>query len=408
MMNHLSQRQLKILYKLLDKYEKSEGYINSSVKMQKKAIKPDEIMHDYYTTYDQDNIYSFVKEVKELEALDLIQIVYKNGVIDEIKANPVKWEEMYQLTGKMPKKDIMDVQRQYYESCNTSNPVIKAICEEKMAIINKGKIPKENNYWEDFRRTKKIIETCDNIMLNKSIIYEREFSQQYFKNSKEFGKYKETICKKIIDNIDMSDILYGLNWKDNKSEIEHIVLEEYNIYANPTYIFFKGNLTIVFQDGSIIKTSNDHSIGLSGDDIEKITSIETSDHNIITIENLTSYSRFHQDDYTAIFLSGYHGTKKKAFLKTLNKLLKNKTWYHFGDIDPDGFYILEHLKRSTGINFAPYKMDILTILQYKDYTKPLEENDILKANNLIKENKYTDILNFILNNNIKLEQEIVR
>ena len=82
-------------------------------------------------------------------------------------------------------------------------------------------------------------------------------------------------------------------------------------------------------------------------------------------------------------------------------------WYHFGDIDPDGFLILERLKGRTGIDFIPYHMGIDDLKKYSSYTKTLESNDIKKARNMIERNVHSEIMKYMLDHNEKLEQEII-
>ena len=84
-----------------------------------------------------------------------------------------------------------------------------------------------------------------------------------------------------------------------------------------------------------------------------------------------------------------------------------KQWLHFGDIDPDGFYILESLKRGTGIDIRPLWMGIEELKTYAGYGKPLQDNDRIKAKNLLRSGKYEDVMRYMLDNDLKLEQEII-
>lgn len=52
-------------------------------------------------------------------------------------------------------------------------------------------------------------------------------------------------------------------------------------------------------------------------------------------------------------------------------------------------------------------MGIEELEKYFDFTKTLEENDITKANSLIEKGKFVEIMNYMLEKNIKLEQEII-
>ena len=127
----------------------------------------------------------------------------------------------------------------------------------------------------------------------------------------------------------------------------------------------------------------------------------------MTVENLTSFNRINETDTFYIFLSGYHNSAKQTFLKKIFNQNPKKEYYHFGDIDPDGFYILENLCDKTAIDFKPYKMGIAELEKYSSFTKVFEENDIKKAKALIAKCCYADIMEYMLSHDRKLEQEII-
>ena len=183
--------------------------------------------------------------------------------------------------------------------------------------------------------------------------------------------------------------------------------KECNIFSNPSYVHFKGNGIISFEDGNRLKVSLDVPIALSSTSIEKITAFEIFDSKIMTVENLTSFNRINESDVFYVFLSGYHNSAKQNLLRKIFNSNQHKNYYHFGDIDPDGFYILENLRTKTNIDFKPYKMGIEELGKYSNFTKTLEGNDITKAKTLIEKGCHTEVLNYMLNHNQKLEQEII-
>ena len=71
--------------------------------------------------------------------------------------------------------------------------------------------------------------------------------------------------------------------------------------------------------------------------------IKVNSNRIVTVENLTSYNRINDNKSTFIYLSGYHNTAKQRFLKKIAENNSGVSWFHFGDIDPDGYYILKNL-----------------------------------------------------------------
>ena len=52
-------------------------------------------------------------------------------------------------------------------------------------------------------------------------------------------------------------------------------------------------------------------------------------------------------------------------------------------------------------------MGIDKLKTYAKYTKTLEKNDIIKANGLIEKNMYVKEMKYMLDNNVKLEQEVI-
>ena len=127
----------------------------------------------------------------------------------------------------------------------------------------------------------------------------------------------------------------------------------------------------------------------------------------MTVENLTSFNRINDSNTFYIFLSGYHNSAKQNFLKKIHSQNSQKEYFHFGDIDPDGFYILENLRTKTGIDFISYKMGIEELKKYSDFSKPLEQNDLIKAKALIEKDRHVQVLEYMLEKGIELEQEII-
>lgn len=52
-------------------------------------------------------------------------------------------------------------------------------------------------------------------------------------------------------------------------------------------------------------------------------------------------------------------------------------------------------------------MDVQQLINYRQYCKPLEKNDIVKGKSLLKMRFYDEVMEFMLANNCKLEQEII-
>lgn len=186
-----------------------------------------------------------------------------------------------------------------------------------------------------------------------------------------------------------------------------MVLSSNGIVQNPTYIYFKGDGILIFEDNTKVELSHNHPVAIISKDVDNIKHLTISAGDILTVENLTSYNRINSPNKFVMYLSGYNNKAKSAFLKRLNRFNEEKRWYHFGDIDPDGFCILNNLRKSTGIYFIPYKMDSERIKKYSEYTKPLEKNDIIKAKSLLQYDEFENVIQYMLLHNCKLEQEII-
>lgn len=226
-----------------------------------------------------------------------------------------------------------------------------------------------------------------------------------FGDSKLFEKeLKSKICTLLENYCTVESDVFS---NDEKSLKKEKILSHFMIVKNPTYFYFKGNGLITFTDGSKIELSYCRPIALRSDSIEDIVSVTVLCETIMTIENLTSFNRVCSKNLFCLFLSGYNNSAKTNFLKKIVDDNPQKEWLHFGDIDPDGFLILHNLRTKTGINFKPYYMGITELINFKKYCQPLEENDIVKAKAMAEKQMFSEIAQFVLDNNCKLEQEII-
>ena len=252
-----------------------------------------------------------------------------------------------------------------------------------------------------------IINLLDYILSDHPEILERELSIEVLHDSKKWEKiYRTKVCKILQESGSFHEIIDGL---EETKEIYDTILENLNVYKNPSYIYFKGNAKIKFADGRIINVAQNKALALPSTEVSAIDEIDILNKSVMTVENLTSFNRVRGTNVFFLYLSGYHNSVKQILLKKIfdQNQHKNVSYYHFGDIDPDGFYILENLRKKTGIDFKPYCMDVENLEKYRNYAKPFESNDFKKAESLIALEKYVDIATYMLNNKVKLEQEII-
>lgn len=233
---------------------------------------------------------------------------------------------------------------------------------------------------------------------------ERELSIGLFGDTKVFEKsYRTAVCSILEKNGDYGEKLYGIS---NEREKELIILGEHNIHANPSYIYLRGHGKFVLGNGTLLQVTPDYPIALCTGN-RGLKGVRIMCKTAMTVENFTTFHRMQSEKVFYNYLSGYHNTLKQYVIKRLaaeNPMLK---WYHFGDLDPDGFFILEHLKRGTGLAFEAFHMSIEDLERYRDFGKNLEENDRKKAETLMARGLYREELSYMLQENIKLEQEII-
>ena len=398
--------QKQILQKVLSKYESSKTYKGENSVSQSFTIRPSDIYKEYEKdSTDINEITDFEKQCKMLESERFIQIDWKYDRITKIAAisTDENWNRIRTILGVKDKntrlKEEIAFYSKFYEETTTPQ-IVKVFCKSQVEKLEAGKSAEYSR-----EEAKDIISLLNFILQNINEVLERELSISVLSNSKTWdSKYKAKVLR-ILKKCGCFNSLIK-NYIDEK-EKNKVILEEYNIFSNPSYVYFKGSGIINFKNEKTIKIYSDIPVALSSASINDIISFEIFDSKVMTIENLTSFNRIKENDTFYIFLSGYHNSTKQNFIKKLYNQNSKKEYYHFGDIDPDGFYILENLRNKTDIDFKPYKMGIAELEKYSAFSKVLEENDKIKAKTLIEKGCYTEILDYMLNNNKKLEQEII-
>lgn len=387
---------------LLDVYENSVTYKGKNIKNQSFAIKPEKIFFEYNGDYtDQDEVDQFNREMQSLMEFEFVILDYERGVpvISKIKLNTNSINEIYSVL----KREDITVKRnqeiEMYTQYMGAHDIMDAFCKSQVERLNAYKDAK---YTSDIAIN--ILKLLKYVFGNNNDIMERELSVVVLGDTKLFEKsYKSRICS-IIE--EYGELELDLSILDKK-EKEKAILEEYQVFSNPSYIFFKGNVDVYYIDGSSISVTPDNPIAILSETIARIEMIKVNSNRIVTVENITSYNRINNNKSTFIYLSGYHNTAKQRFLKKIAENNSGVSWFHFGDIDPDGYFILKNLIKKTGISFVPLYMDVQQLKKYKQYCKPLEKNDMVKANSLLKIHFYDEVMEFMLANNCKLEQEII-
>lgn len=395
--------QRRILEILLSKYESSRTFSGQNKVTQTFSVKPEDVFPDYSDDFTDTALISrFEEEVLELERAGLAAVERDRRGISRIIANKDAMSKYPALLGVADKRTTLNEAEEILRGHLGGHEYVRRLCGQQLERVAAMKKP---DLAPDNVRLEQVLRCLDYILGNRSEILERELSIELFGDSKLFEKtVRSRVCTLLVGAVDDKDLLAG---ECEKSLREARILEYFSVVRNPTYFYFKGDCEIRFTDGTSVPVSRAHPIALCSSSVGAIVSAETPCREVMTVENLTSFNRVQGEDTLFVYLSGYNDSPKTRFLRKLREDNPGKTWLHFGDIDPDGFYILSNLRKKTGIEFAPFLMGTEELEAYRDYCKPLEPNDVAKARSLIAAGEYPGVMEYLLAHNCKLEQEII-
>lgn len=401
----------RILNELLDSYENSllsrqenKVAVHISFPVTKKT------MPEYFdeSSLAYEDIHACIKE---LENKEFVTAVWKKGKENHILSKILLREEnadaVYKYVGRIPKRkqenNTLKLLAELKETYKT--PVAGAVLEYLTARIEKGQSVKEYINLEDKQRIRRLIKAVSAIETNKNTCYIREFSIRQFGDSKEMESLLGVTCK----------VFRRFGGKEEEPD-NYAILADYSIYHTPDYVYLKGEGTLYFgeQDNTGLELSClRQGIGVSGEDIGTLRiQGKSTTKKVITIENLTTFFGWMEKDSIIIYLGGYHNTVRRKLLQSIHRHMPSAEYLHFGDIDVGGFGIYEDLCRKTGIPFRPYYMGIEELKKYAAYTKKLTANDRKRLDELLErcaeDCAYRDVLEYMKEKGIKLEQECVQ
>ena len=383
----MNDYKIMILKKLITKYEHSNN-VNRKISL-KFDIKN---MYDYVS----EDSYKYVNLIESatlsLEKLNYIEVIRDKVGINKVILNKDMLDDIYKylnIESKDMKKEKYLKLINYYQDKGELTSKFCNLIREK---INNNKPYK--SYFKDAIELKDILITLSSLEKQEVEISRRAFSAKYLNDSKKLEKIESHIVKIILE---LDDTLTDYN--DD-------ILSYFNVYKNPSFIYLRGSSIFKLKDNIIDLSKFNKELILTSRQLEDIEIVSLKESKVITIENLTSFYDYPlKSDILLIYLGGFHNKVKRDFLTKL-KNIKGLEFYHAGDIDVGGFYILNHLRNKTNINFKPIKMDIKTLEEYHEFTISLTSMDIKRLKMISKELiEFKDIFDYMLENNVKLEQE---
>ncbi len=378
-----------ILNCLLDKYERSKSFTGDNKRGQSFSVKVIKLFPKYGDESEYDLYISINEAANELERCEYISLSKKkNGVIDSVTLNTYKLSKIYAFISRIPKSDTNERLLHLLTMYANKNEVLAGYCQSQIDRIQSNK--KAEYFDGDFTEYENILKAVSEIFDIPDETYIRDFSVKVFGDSKVFERIKHKVTRLLFQYGDFPQ--------------EETILEDLNIVRNPGHVYIKG-CAVIKICGQIIDLSvMNGDIAISSVLLKSIDKIEITGSKVITIENLTTFNHFSQPDTFVLYLGGYHNSHRRNFIIKIYEQNSQISYYHYGDIDAGGFYILLHLREKTGIRFVPYQMDTDTLRQYSAYTKPLTDNDRKRLKNLM-DSEFSDTVTYMLEHNCKLEQE---
>lgn len=392
-----------VINKLLDTYESSllstgdnTRNINIELRFSKKNIPAyfDESSTEY------ENIHILMKE---LEEKNLIRVIWKGNKVDHIiEKVQLRIDNVQQAYAYVKRVSKLDLEKIHIKELNAylncvETPVCRAFVEYLLLRIEQHKSVKEFIELDKLGETKRLLDTIQFIENNKMQLYIREFSIRALSDSKAFEQMESKLAsifrrfKPGCEDMDFSE-----------------VLAEYNIYHTPNYVYLKGDVTISIGDEKLDLSSMKQGIGISGEDIARVKLISVEKiQKVITIENLTTFFRWGEENSLIVYLGGYHNNVRRTLLQEIYSNIPKVAYYHFGDIDAGGFEIYRDLCQKTGILFSMYHMDLETLKEYEKFGRVLTQNDRKRLENMKEHDGLYDVITYMLEHNVKLEQECI-
>lgn len=396
----------RVLEGLVDNYENSCLYTGDnkvSVRIFYRFTKKN--MPEYFdeSSLAFESIHAAMERLQDAGYLVIIWKGKKKGhIIDKVALREEMLSAVYQYLKREPKaereKRNLQMLQQLQQIWKT--PAAAAFLKNMQERIQNHLPVKEYLDLNDMERTKLLVKAVACVETNSREIFIREFSVRHFADSKIFEALLGMVARIL---------------RETFSEFEEMdaweILAEYQIYHTPNYVYVKGHCVLDLQEcGRLDLSQMKNGVALPGEVISRIH-LERTERvsKVITIENLTTFFRWQEPEGVLLYLGGYHNQVRQQFLLHLYEQLPGVQWLHFGDIDCGGFQIFENLRRKTGILFQTVFMDVETLKRYEAYGRTLTAGDRKRLEDMLEQEsaEYQAVLEYMLEHNVKLEQECV-
>ena len=392
----------KMLTALAEKYRKSKKDSGTNVIVRRTRITPSQLYKGYnrndgdMTQIEAVNqaamhcrqmgflTFETEKFSNEIRSIDLV-----DEKIEELEAY---LEQTYHYESKASKRQYVEELIAVYSG---RSPAAELECRKLRQALEKNRIPPKYLQAKDLLKALVFIEN------NREELFLREASMLIYGDSKYLEEAMlHPVCKALRE---------FLGRPCGEDELEDEILEEYHIRREKQKLCLKGD--VMLQNGGKELELGNFADGVEffSDELDGIEHICVRVPEFITVENYTSWLRFRKEGAVSFYLGGYAARFQRDFLRKVQEDNPHLVFRHFGDIDAGGLYIHEHLCRVTGIPFQMYRMSCAELqdARFRSCLQPLTNQDRIRLKSLEKQGTYRELAAYMLEKNVKLEQEII-
>ena len=379
-----------ILKFLIQKYNASVLSKQGSAKNLHIRFDLEKQLKEYYDYEHYKEALSLEEDIFFYEKQGWVKVYRDDSMLKMIELNLNKTDEIYKHLGmrteNSKKEELLALLERY------RNNGFDIYIDEVEKRIGEYK-PYKSLVFEDAEDEELLLRSLSGIMALEDDIYEKVFSAKYLGNSKNFEKVRNRLVSILKEFFDCDE------------EEPEDILAHFHIMHNSGQMIIKGNGVITIGNSLLNMADFKQGLTLTSADVTNIRQVILNNENVLTIENLTTFYQCDKENTTIIYLGGYHNRTRRNFLSELYRNYPQIKYCHFGDIDAGGFYILDHLIEKTGIPFIPFMMDIDTLVKYRNNALPLTANDRKRLEKILNDGKHKEVISYMLDNNVKLEQE---
>lgn len=248
------------------------------------------------------------------------------------------------------------------------------------------------------------VKIADEVLsIENGMVYERDVAKKAVNDSKGITPAVRVILERILTDCADEEMLETFAERKEALGGKAGILPLYGVIKTPEYIRAEGDMTVTFPNGKEFRTWGFPYL-FSSKYLDDIRGIQAHCSRIITIENLTSYEDFQEENFLKIYTGGFLSFPARLLLRKIYNSNPDALYLHWSDIDCGGIRIFRQVKRYIP-SAMPYRMDITTLEEYAGYGTRLTVNDRDFLCRCVDDPYFSDLAAYMLDNDIKLEQE---